>query len=271
MSLILRHKPEVIRTQLDAHGWADVNALPAGIGKKYPINRDILEEIVRSDSKQRYAFNEDRTLIRANQGHSIQVDVGLTVTEPPEALYHGTAQRFSGSIGAQGLLPESRLYVHRSPDQETAEKVGRRHGVPVIYPVNAGQMHRDGSLFYLSSDGVWLTKELKLYKAFIDGLVERKDSMTARWVKGDGFPQTDDNKAKNDLFAALTPAQREVLAEILQDEHIAGIHDALAYINEMMDLDGLELYQDGESYPNDYFESLHYDFISRCDGDEWPE
>ena len=75
-----------------------------------------------------------------------------------------------------------------------------------------------------------MSKELKLYKAFIDGLVERKDSMTARWVKGDGFPQTDDNKAKNDLFAALTPAQREVLAEILQDEHIAGIHDALAYI-----------------------------------------
>ena len=103
-----------------------------------------------------------------------------------------------------------------------------------------------------------MSKELKLYKAFIDGLVDRKDSMTARWVKGDGFPQTDDNKAKNDLFAALTPAQREVLAEILQDEHIAGIHDALAYINEMIDLEGLELHQDGESYPNDYFESLHY-------------
>ena len=116
-----------------------------------------------------------------------------------------------------------------------------------------------------------MSKELELYKAFIDGLVERKDSVTARWVKGDGFPQTDDNKAKNDLFAALTPAQREVLAEILQDEHIAGIHDALAYINEMMDLEGPELHQDGESYPNDYFESLHYDFISRCDGDEWPE
>ena len=154
ISLILRHKPEVIRTQLDAHGWADVNALPAGIGKKYPINRDILEEIVRSDSKQRYAFNEDRTLIRANQGHSIQVDVGLTVTEPPETLYHGTAQRFTASIEAQGLLPQSRLYVHLSPDQETAEKVGRRHGKPVIYLVDAGHMHRDGYLFYLSANGV---------------------------------------------------------------------------------------------------------------------
>ena len=116
-----------------------------------------------------------------------------------------------------------------------------------------------------------MSKELELYKAFIDGLVERKDSMTALQVKAGGFPKTEDNKAKNELLAALTPEQKGVLAEMLQDEHIAGIHDTLAYINEMMDLDGLELYQDGESYPNDYFESLHYDFISRCDGDEWPE
>lgn len=143
---------------MDAHGWADVNALPAGIGKKYPINRDILEEIVRSDSKQRYVFNEDRTRIRASQGHSVQVDVELLVAEPPETLYHGTARRFSASIEAQGLLPQSRLYVHLSPDVETAEKVGRRHGEPVIYLVDAGQMHRDGSLFYLSANGVWLTK-----------------------------------------------------------------------------------------------------------------
>ena len=106
ISLILRHKPEVIGIKVDTHGWADVNALPAGIGKKYPINRDILEEIVRSDSKQRYAFNEDRTLIRANQGHSIQVDVGLPVTEPPEALHRGTAQRFSaGGVLLSGAIP----------------------------------------------------------------------------------------------------------------------------------------------------------------------
>ena len=116
-----------------------------------------------------------------------------------------------------------------------------------------------------------MSKELELYKAFIDGLVERKDSMTALWVKGDGFPKTEDNKAKNELLAALTPEQKGVLAEMLQDEHIAGIHDTLAYINEMMDLEGLELHQNGEAYPNDHFESLHYDFISRCNGDEWPE
>ena len=90
-----------------------------------------------------------------------------------------------------------------------------------------------------------MSKELELYKAFIDGLVERKDSMTALWVTGDGFPKTEDNKAKNDLLATLTPEQKGVLAEMLQDEHIAGIHDTLAYINEMMDLEGLELHQDG--------------------------
>ena len=103
ISLILRHKPEVIGIKLDTHGWADVNALLAGISRKYPINRDILEEIVRSDEKQRYSFSEDGTKIRANQGHSIQVDVELPVTEPPETLYHGTAQRFAASIEVQGL------------------------------------------------------------------------------------------------------------------------------------------------------------------------
>ena len=116
-----------------------------------------------------------------------------------------------------------------------------------------------------------MSQELELYKAFIDGLVERKDSITALSVKGDGFPKTEDNKAKKDLLATLTPEQKGVLAEMLQEEHIAGIYTTLAYINKMMDLDGLELHQDGEAYPNDYFESLHYDFISRCDGDEWPE
>ena len=116
-----------------------------------------------------------------------------------------------------------------------------------------------------------MSKALELYKAFIDGLVERKDSMTAFCVKGDGFPKTEDNKAKNEFLAALTPEQKGVLAEILQEEHIEGIYTTLAYINKMMDLDGLELHQDGESYPNDYFESLHYDFISRCNEDEWPE
>ena len=125
--------------------------------------------------------------------------------------------------------------------------------------------------FIIKSLIIYIVCRVYIHKAFIDGLVERKDSITARWVKGDGFPKTEDNKAKNELLATLTLEQKSIIAEMLQDEHIAGIHTTLAYINKMMDLDGLELHQDGESYPNDYFESLHYDFISRCDGDEWPE
>lgn len=158
ISLILRHKPETIGIELDAHGWADVDALLEGIGRKYAIDREILEEIVKTDGKQRYSFNADGTKIRANQGHSIQVDVELAVAEPPETLYHGTAERFSASIQAKGLLLGNRLYVHLSTNTETAEKVGKRHGKPVIYQVNAGQMHQDGYTFYLSANGVWLTR-----------------------------------------------------------------------------------------------------------------
>lgn len=158
ISLILRHRPEVIGIKLDDHGWANVDALLVGISGKYPITRDILEEIVRTDEKQRYSFNEDKTMIRANQGHSIPVDVELPLAEPPEILYHGTAERFVASIETQGLLPKKRLYVHLSLDKETAEKVGNRHGEPVIYQVDSGQMHRDGYTFYLSVNGVWLTK-----------------------------------------------------------------------------------------------------------------
>ena len=116
-----------------------------------------------------------------------------------------------------------------------------------------------------------MKKELELYKNFIDGLVERKDSVIVKWIKCDGFPKTDDNKAKNEFIANLTSEQKEVLASMLEEEHIAGIHTVLAYINKMMDLDGLEIIQNGVSYPNDYFESLHFDFISRCEGDEWSE
>lgn len=158
ISLILRHKPETIGIELDAHGWADVDALLDGVGRKYIIDREILEEIVKTDGKQRYSFNADGTKIRANQGHSIQVDVELAVAEPPETLYHGTAERFYASIQAKGLLPGNRLYVHLSTNTETAEKVGKRHGKPVIYQVNAGQMHQDGYTFYLSANGVWLTR-----------------------------------------------------------------------------------------------------------------
>ena len=160
MSLILRHKPEAIGISLDEHGWANVDELIAGIAKTQDFNMDILEEIVRDDEKQRYSFNEDKTLIRANQGHSISVDVELDVVEPPAELWHGTGEKYVASIDEQGLIPKSRLYVHLSKDKYTAVKVGKRHGNPVLYIVKAGEMYRDGYQFYLSKNGVWLTKQV---------------------------------------------------------------------------------------------------------------
>lgn len=162
ISLILRHKPEAIGITLDEHGWADVDELIAGVSRTHPLTMKLLEEIVRTDEKQRYSFNEDKTLIRANQGHSIPVDVELPELEPPAILYHGTGQKYVPSIDRQGLLPKSRLYVHLSADEDTAVKVGRRHGPPIVYKVQAGKMSEDGYLFYRSVNGVWLTKEVPI-------------------------------------------------------------------------------------------------------------
>lgn len=162
ISLILRHKPETIGITLDEHGWADVDELIAGVSRTRPLTMELLEEIVRTDEKQRYSFNGDKTLIRANQGHSIPVDVELPRLEPPAVLYHGTGQKYVPSIDRQGLLPKSRLYVHLSADEDTAAKVGRRHGPPIVYTVQAGKMSEDGYLFYRSVNGVWLTKEVPI-------------------------------------------------------------------------------------------------------------
>ncbi|HHV30386.1 RNA 2'-phosphotransferase [Acetivibrio mesophilus] len=129
ISLILRHKPETIGISLDEHGWANVDELIAGISVEKEFNIEILEDIVRTDDKQRFSFNEDKTLIRANQGHSIPVDVQLDEVVPPEILWHGTGEKYIKSIDVQGLMPKSRLYVHLSKDEETAIKVGARHGV----------------------------------------------------------------------------------------------------------------------------------------------
>lgn len=160
ISLILRHKPETIGISLDEHGWAKVDELIAGVSKTRRFDMDILEEIVRTDEKKRYSFNEDKTLIRANQGHSVSVDVELKEAAPPEILFHGTGEKFVASIDEQGLISKRRLYVHLSKDYETAVKVGSRHGKPVVYNVKAGEMHRDGFKLYLSENGVWLTKKV---------------------------------------------------------------------------------------------------------------
>jgi putative RNA 2'-phosphotransferase len=156
ISLILRHKPEEIGITLDEHGWANVEELIRGIN----IDMETLEHIVATDNKQRYSFNEDKTLIRANQGHSIPVDVELEEVQPPEFLWHGTAEKYEQDIICYGLIPKSRLYVHLSSDMETAITVGKRHGKVALLRVDALKMYEDGHKFYLSKNGVWLTKHV---------------------------------------------------------------------------------------------------------------
>lgn len=169
ISLILRHKPDVIGITLDEHGWANVDELIAGVSKTHPINMAILEQIVAEDEKQRYSFNEDKTLIRANQGHSIPVNVELEEKEPPEILFHGTGEKYVDSINKSGLIPKSRLYVHLSSNEETAYKVGTRHGKSVIYKVRSKEMYQDGYKFFCSVNGVWLTKAVPVRYIEISG------------------------------------------------------------------------------------------------------
>ncbi len=157
LCLILRHRPDTIGITLDRYGWADVAALIEGVSKTHPLTMQILEEIVRTDEKMRYSFNGDKTKIRANQGHSVHVDVELEEAVPPPVLYHGTGAKYVASIEEQGLLRGSRLYVHLSADTDTARRVGSRHGKPVIFEVDTASMTEQGYLFYRSVNGVWLT------------------------------------------------------------------------------------------------------------------
>ena len=161
LSLVLRHHPEAIGITLDTHGWAEVNVLIKHMKRKFPVfSLKMLEEIVATDNKQRYAFSEDNTKIRANQGHSLAVELELLPQIPPDHLYHGTASRFVESILKSGLQKQTRQYVHLSTDIETATKVGSRHGSPIIFKVNTKAMNQAGFIFYLSANGVWLTDKV---------------------------------------------------------------------------------------------------------------
>lgn len=168
LCLVLRHKPEAAGITLDEHGWADVGELLQGVSQRHPLTMEQLEEIVRTDDKNRYSFNENKTKIRCNQGHSIPVDVELQECEPPEYLYHGTGKKYADSISELGLIPKTRLYVHLSLDVETATAVGVRHGSPIVYTVMSGKMSRDGFQFFLSKNGVWLTKQVPVYYLRLD-------------------------------------------------------------------------------------------------------
>lgn len=158
ISLILRHKPEEIGLKLDEYGYINVLDLINGINKKgYKLTVVDFERIVKEDDKQRYSFNEDKTRIKANQGHSIKVNLKLKPMKPPEILYHGTATMFSDSIRKEGIKKQNRQYVHLSTDVETAANVGKRHGELFIFSISSKQMYEDGYKFYLSDNNVWLT------------------------------------------------------------------------------------------------------------------
>ena len=158
ISLVLRHKPQEIGLELDKYGYINTIDLINGMNSKgYDVDISDIERIVAEDDKQRYSFNADKTKIRANQGHSIKVNLELQTIKPPDILYHGTSKRVFNSIVINGIDKQARQYVHLSTDIETASKVGKRHGELVIFKINSKYMYKDGYKFYLSDNGVWLT------------------------------------------------------------------------------------------------------------------
>ncbi|MFF7735229.1 RNA 2'-phosphotransferase [Streptomyces sp. NPDC007984] len=157
LSKHLRHQPERIGLTLDEAGWVEIDALLAAAGAHgFRFTREELEHVVASNDKRRFAV--EGTRIRASQGHSVEVDLGLAPATPPTHLYHGTVARSLDAIRADGLRPMNRHAVHLSPDRETATRVGARRGRPVVLDVDAAAMHRDGHVFQVSANGVWLTK-----------------------------------------------------------------------------------------------------------------
>lgn len=157
LSFILRHNPQTIGLHLDEEGWADVDELLAKAASQHLITRELLDEVVTTNDKRRFTFNEDGTRIRASQGHSISVDLNLEKMDPPEYLYHGTVSKFIDAIKAEGLKKMDRQHVHLSRDKETATQVGSRRGIPHVLTISSGQMHQAGFAFYLSENLVWLT------------------------------------------------------------------------------------------------------------------
>jgi len=161
LSLTLRHKPETLGVTLDENGWADVkNLLGAMQGRGYGVDFSQLENMVINNDKQRFSFNADKSKIRANQGHSLKINLQLTPLKPPDFLYHGTVAKFLESIKLNGLQKRSRHHVHLSPDIATATKVGSRRGKPTILRIKSTEMHKDGYKFYCSENGVWLTDKV---------------------------------------------------------------------------------------------------------------
>jgi putative RNA 2'-phosphotransferase len=158
LSFILRHDPGAIGIALDANGWVEIDRLLTACGTHgMAMTRDVFEMIVATSSKQRFAISEDGLRVRANQGHSIEVDLAYEPARPPELLFHGTAGANLAAIQEQGLRKMSRHHVHLSADAGLARMVGMRRGAPIVLTIAAGRMHSAGYVFYLSANGVWLT------------------------------------------------------------------------------------------------------------------
>ncbi|MFD5699493.1 RNA 2'-phosphotransferase [Streptomyces lasiicapitis] len=156
LSKHLRHQPERIGITLDDGGWVDIGTLiEAAAAHGFRFTRAELDHVVAENDKQRFAVEGDR--IRASQGHSVEVDLDLPAATPPAYLFHGTVARHLDAIRAEGLRPMNRHAVHLSPDRDTATRVGARRGRPIVLSVDAGAMHRDGHVFQVSANGVWLT------------------------------------------------------------------------------------------------------------------
>lgn len=159
LSLVLRHDPSAGGVVLDEQGWTRVGELLAGASARgLEVSPEELVEVVRASDKQRFALSPDGLRIRANQGHSVAVDLGLAPQAPPAALFHGTVERFVPSILAEGLRKQARQHVHLSADVETARRVGTRRGEPVVLRVDAARMQAEGLVFFRSQNGVWLTE-----------------------------------------------------------------------------------------------------------------
>jgi putative RNA 2'-phosphotransferase len=158
MSLVLRHKPKEIGLVLDAQGWANIDELiDKARAHGVVLTPEVIGEVVATSDKQRFAIDAAGERIRANQGHSVEVDLGLEPREPPPVLFHGTGEKSVAGIRAEGLKRRERQHVHLSPDEETAIRVGQRHGKPVVLRIAAARMRERGHAFFLSTNGVWLT------------------------------------------------------------------------------------------------------------------
>ena len=157
MRLVLRHEPTKYGLVLDVNGWTAVDELLAAAQRAgVPLTRPLMEQVIADNEKQRFALSDDGSQVRARQGHSVEVDLGLAPVTPPETLCHGTAATSVDAIRRAGSQRRSRQHVHLSPDEETAIKVGQRHGKPVVLRVQAAALHRAGHQFFLSENGVWL-------------------------------------------------------------------------------------------------------------------